>query len=147
MARLHETVSPKPKTGWRKQCTHSMIKYATAKAAICNSALVACCKRDGLNTPASELPFNNRLPMMPASLFPVSSVDALGEFADDTNLRWCSFMIYRSYSFPERRRNSRRITSRITPMQDPANMPLEVMCQLRERKQESTVYQFHNICG
>ena len=31
-------------------------------------------------------------------------------------------------------------------MQEPANMPLEVMCQLRARKQESIVYQFHNIC-
>lgn len=30
-------------------------------------------------------------------------------------------------------------------MQDPANMPLEVMCHDRAMKQESTVYQFHSM--
>lgn len=39
-----------------------------------------------------------------------------------------------SYSRPRRRRNSRLMTSRMTPMQEPANMPLEVMCQEEERK-------------
>lgn len=31
-------------------------------------------------------------------------------------------------------------------MQDPANIPCEVMCQLFVRKQASMVCQFHNIC-
>lgn len=30
-------------------------------------------------------------------------------------------------------------------MHDPANIPFEVMCQERAMKQESTVYQFHNM--
>ena len=34
----------------------------------------------------------------------------------------------------------------MTPMQEPANMPLEVMCHVEERKHASTVYQFQSIC-
>lgn len=37
------------------------------------------------------------------------------------------------------------MTRQMTPMQDPANMPLEVICHVRERKQESIVYQFQSI--
>jgi hypothetical protein len=43
-------------------------------------------------------------------------------------------MMYASYSREARRRASRESTSRKTPMQDPANMLLLVMCQLLERK-------------
>ena len=32
------------------------------------------------------------------------------------------------------------------PMQEPANMPLEVMCHVEERKHASMVYQFQSIC-
>lgn len=37
------------------------------------------------------------------------------------------------------------MTKQKTPMTDPANMPLVVLCQEDERKHESMVYQFHNI--
>ena len=45
-------------------------------------------------------------------------------------------MINASYSLPKRRRNSRHNTRQITPMQDPANMPREVMCHDLEMKPE-----------
>ena len=32
-------------------------------------------------------------------------------------------------------------------MQDPANIPVDVMCQVDERKQESIVFQFQSILG
>lgn len=34
----------------------------------------------------------------------------------------------------------------MTPMQEPVNMPLEVMCHVVDRKHASMVYQFQNIC-
>jgi hypothetical protein len=43
------------------------------------------------------------------------------------------------------RRNSSAMVRRMTPMQEPANMPLEVIFQVEEMKHESTVYQFHSI--
>lgn len=39
------------------------------------------------------------------------------------------------------------MTSRMTPMQEPANMPELRMCQERAMKQESMVYQFQSILG
>ena len=39
-----------------------------------------------------------------------------------------------SYSFDIRRKNSRLITRRMTPMQEAANMPLDLMCHDGERK-------------
>ena len=55
--------------------------------------------------------------------------------------RW----IRRSYSRCRRRKNSRRSTRPMTPMHEPTNMPLEVMCHVVDRKHASTVYQFQNI--
>ena len=37
------------------------------------------------------------------------------------------------------------MTKRMTPIHDPANMPLEVICQVEEMKQASTVFQFQSI--
>lgn len=37
------------------------------------------------------------------------------------------------------------MTIRITPIQEPANMPRDVMCHDCARKQASIVYQFHSI--
>ena len=37
------------------------------------------------------------------------------------------------------------MTRRMTPMQEPANIPLLVMRQDEAMKQESTVFQFHSI--
>lgn len=42
--------------------------------------------------------------------------------------RVCWRRMRRSYSLPRRRRNSRDMTRRMTPMQQPANMPLDVTC-------------------
>lgn len=52
---------------------------------------------------------------------------------------------YASYSLCKRRRHSSTMTRQITPMQEPANFPFEVMRQVEEIKQESTVYQFQSI--
>lgn len=49
-------------------------------------------------------------------------------------LRRARRRIKASYSLPTRRRNSRHKTRQMVPMQDPANMPCEVMCQELERK-------------
>src|SRR5690349_4795544 len=46
----------------------------------------------------------------------------------------CCATMKRSYSLPARRRNSRRMTRRITPIHEPANMPLEVMRHELEMK-------------
>lgn len=37
------------------------------------------------------------------------------------------------------------MTRQMTAMQEPANIPLEVMCQERSRKQASIVYQFQSM--
>lgn len=45
--------------------------------------------------------------------------------------RWT---IKASYSRAMRRKNSRAMTRQMTPMQEPANMPRDLMCQLLARK-------------
>jgi hypothetical protein len=86
-------------------------------------------------------------------------------FSEDVEVedRWRR-KIKASYSLLERLRNSRRITRRMTPMQEKANWACVWMCQLLARKpwhvvlvdgkceegwccglQESIVYQFHNM--
>ena len=35
----------------------------------------------------------------------------------------------------------------MTPMQEPANMPLEVICHEGEKKQASIVSQFQSVCS
>lgn len=53
---------------------------------------------------------------------------------DEVVFCWCRRAMYASYSREARRRASRATTSRRTPMQEPANMPLLRMCQLLEMK-------------
>lgn len=49
-------------------------------------------------------------------------------------LDWVLVTTYRSYSRPIRRTNSRNMTSRMTPMHEPANIPVEVILQVDEMK-------------
>lgn len=51
-----------------------------------------------------------------------------------------------SYSLPNRRKNSRVMTSSTTPIHDAAKAPADVTCHDSARKQASIVYQFHSIC-
>lgn len=106
--------------------------------------LINCCTNDGRG-PLSQLS-KPPGPTWITSLVPVVS------FAPPSGLtpgdpkppfRW---LMYRSYSLCPRRTNSRAITRSITPMHEPANMPFVRMCHELAIKQESTVYQFHNIC-
>src|ERR1700679_2193456 len=57
----------------------------------------------------------------------------------------CCLTRNRSYSLTDRRKNSSSRTRQMTPMQEPANMPGEVMCHEEERKQASMVYQFQSM--
>lgn len=50
-----------------------------------------------------------------------------------------------SYSLTALRRSSSDMTSRMTPMHDPANMPVDVIFHDDEMKQLPVVDQFHNI--
>lgn len=107
--------------------THSITKYATANWHICNKALTICWKTVGLNSKGG---------IFTAKAWSVS-IAAIFDL--------CCLNKRRSYSLPSRRRNSRRMTRRTTPIQDPANIPLEVMCHDLAMKQVSTVFQFHSI--
>lgn len=90
------------------------------------SARTACCRTLGRNGGTT---FAAIAAAEPEGPLPWSSALAeLGETAPA--LAYCSLwalMRYLSYSLVARRRASRTMTRRMTPMQEPANMPLEVI--------------------
>lgn len=123
-----------------------MIKYATANCNICMRARISCSTRVGRTGTSAA----GQLGAFPAegcadeeAFVPVAtssaSEAAAGVEGWDCTVRYWALRRARrrmkaSYSRPTRRRNSRQITRRMTPMQEPANMPLEVMCHCLERK-------------
>ena len=76
-----------------------------------------------------------------------SSEPALDDLvAAGSDLR-CLLMRKRSYSLTARRSISREMTSKTTPMQEPAKTPFDVIFQDEARKHESMVFQFQSICS
>lgn len=127
----------------------NMTKYATAKAHVCSNALTACCMMLGLNL-AREAPAMPEVALSVVSgcLFVAAPFEDEAEeevFVAETSVLLYCVTRKRSYSFAARRRNSRRTTSRITPIHEPANMALDLTCHDDEMKHVSMTFQFHSI--
>ena len=129
-----------------------MRRYAAANCSVCNNALTACCATLGRNGAAEE-------DCSPADAGPAPSgagtgslllLTSDGPLLGDTEwVIWPATrarIMYRSYSLPARRRASNKTTNIITPMQSRAKVAADRICQLAERKQASTVFQFQSIC-
>ena len=172
------------------------MKYATPNWSICSTARTPCCGSVGRSNVGGLVPGSRPLSSSLSSLLvdpeAIRSVVALAvlsflsgrysvallktreaQFVDEKGLLVALETMYRSYSRLRRRRNSSAQTRQMTPMQLPANIPLEVMCQVEEIKpcgstcqysllrttaqsqrwmgvrdlQASMVSQFHNICA
>lgn len=102
----------------------SMTKYAMVNWMVCRRARVICCKAVGRKcisvTFFGQLSFSEPLAV------------TKGVRVACSRLYPCERK--RSYSFAKRRKNSRSITSRMTPMQEPANIPRDVICHDLARK-------------
>lgn len=137
-----------------------MTKYATAKVTIWRPARISCWIRVGriitipLDSPVAVLALKPERraikPVLPSAwwsaefvLSATSSTSPLLDDGDDApRLRMYlirSAITYRSYSLVMRRRNSRDMTSRMTPIQEPANTDLEVMRHWEEMKPAYTL--------
>lgn len=124
------------------------MKYATPNWTICRAALIICWRKLGrkgwgLESLVPKLSLRAVLSPTLAKSLPLLVVFPSEELLMEVvswplvavmfwYLNWPT--MYRSYSLPTRRRNSRDTTRRMTPMHDPANMPLEVICHEDEMK-------------
>lgn len=120
----------------------NITKYATPKVTICNRDRSVCCKSVGERRPPTSLGD----PLASVGLELVgSSVNslptgcefaaAMAEVPKPSLLNrdgWPAMCL--SNSRPRRRRNSRDITRRITPIHEPANIPLDVIRHVDEMK-------------
>ena len=96
---------------------------------------MACCRRLGRKVwvvAAAHGTASEEAAALPTSLD--EEREDAGAWAGPPRERVYCARMKRSYSLPARRRNSRVMTRRMTPMQDPANMPLLVMCHELDRK-------------
>lgn len=153
-----------------KYIASSMTKYATANCSICSSARMSCSKRLGrtrtacdreLSTAAGVVPLvavavamvvfcvpdcSLSLPVplpLPSPLTMPLSDDGDGTCSGGVRhwaFIWARWTMKASYSRATRRRNSRMMTRQMTPMQEPANMPRDRMCQLLATKPGLLVY-------
>lgn len=101
-----------------------------------SSARIACCKilgrKGGSEAPETiEWVAWDKSADLPG---PVAEWEDDGDVLAEARERVCCASIKRSYSLPILRRHSRARTRKITPMQDPANIPLDVICHEFDRK-------------
>lgn len=133
-----------------------MIKYATANCSMCSRARTSCSVGLGRMVGGGVVAGGGAVAVFvdTVGLWPLGGdvgaeederhgagagdeavVDAS---VGDRDRYWCRSLARRmmnaSYSRPMRRRNSRISTRQMTPMQEPANSLVEVMCQVEERK-------------
>lgn len=118
-----------------------MTKYAIANVIMCSSARTDCWIRvgrkrivnvDGITTfvvVSGEQQFVLFSSEFGVVVVVANFVAVVDSFCDDGGMMFClnCCRMYRSYSLDRRRRNSRHMTRRMTPIQEPANMPWEVM--------------------
>lgn len=138
-----------------KYIASSMTKYATANCIVCNAARTTCSTKVGRISGGGAAAatggdafaaVGDAIACVSGSSFEVlvSLPGAPGLLlfwvtTDCGTDRYCRLRRDRrrmkaSYSRPTRRRNSRQRTSEMTPMQEPPNMPWEVMCHPLEMK-------------
>lgn len=134
-----------------KYIASNMTKYATANWSICNKARTICSMRVGRTRIDLEEAAGGYVALAAAVDFCVPDASVLSD--EDEAAGFCAGVRYRaricarwtikaSYSRAMRRKNSRAMTRQMTPMQEPANMPRDLMCQLLERKPISFVSLF-----
>lgn len=130
-----------------KYMASNMTKYATANCSICNKARTICSMRVG----RTRIDLDDAAGGHAAVDFCVPDASALSD--EDEAAGFCAgarywaricarWTIKASYSRAMRRRNSRTMTRQMTPMQEPANIPRDLMCQLLARKPVSSVSLF-----